>query len=65
MLTNIIDPAYALVNGAQGTIVGFYPPPPNNSVNYIPVFGSVEMDDSTVPMPELPLRFYRDDGRKF
>ncbi|CAC5421936.1 unnamed protein product [Mytilus coruscus] len=48
MITKNIDTADGLVNGAQGTIVGFYPPPPDNASNYIPVFVLVEMDDSTV-----------------
>ncbi|CAC5392496.1 unnamed protein product [Mytilus coruscus] len=48
MITKNIDTADGLVNGAQGTIVGFYPPPPDNASNNIPVFVLVEMDDSTV-----------------
>lgn len=48
MITKNIDTADGLVNGAQGTIVGFYPPPPDDSSNYIPVFVLVEMDNPTI-----------------
>ena len=48
MITKNIDTSDGLVNGAQGTIIGFYPPPPEDSPNYIPVFVLVEMDDPTI-----------------